>query len=169
MKYNDKSFLNKLKKGRKLHHQVMGADSEKLNYKDIDYTIQTFEVDCGQKEFRKEEVIADFDKNQLAAEEKYGGKMIQFSAYVDNISEDIMGDPFLALGITTSGIPFGGPRGCLTDVFFLIGSTSEAVHLKVLARLSRLIQQSDWLMELRECGSSADAWQIVSDGDSRID
>ena len=30
----------------------------------------------------------------------------------------IMGDPFLALGITTSGIPFGGPRGCLTDVFF---------------------------------------------------
>lgn len=81
----------------------------------------------------------------------------------------IMGDPFLALGITTSGIPFGGPRGCLTDVFFLIGSTSEAVHLKVLARLSRLIQQSDWLMELRECESSADAWQIVSDGDSRID
>jgi hypothetical protein len=63
MKYKDKSFLNKLKKGRKLHHQVMGADSEKLNYKDIDYTIQTFEVDCSQKEIRKEEVIADFDKN----------------------------------------------------------------------------------------------------------
>ena len=81
----------------------------------------------------------------------------------------IMGDPFLALGITTSGIPFGGPRGCLTDVFFLIGSTSEAVHLRVLARLSRLIQQSDWLTELRKTESSTEAWQVISDGDTRLD
>jgi hypothetical protein len=63
MKYNYISFLLKLKKARKLHHQVMGADSKKLNYKDIDYTVQTFEFDCSQKEFRKMEVIADFDKN----------------------------------------------------------------------------------------------------------
>ena len=81
----------------------------------------------------------------------------------------IMEDPFLALGITTSGIPFGGPRGCLTDVFFLIGSTSEPVHLRVLARLSRLIQQADWLTELRETESSSEAWQVVSDGDARLD
>ena len=81
----------------------------------------------------------------------------------------IMGDPFLALGITTSGIPFGGPRGCLTDVFFLIGSTSEAVHLRVLARLSRLIQQADWLTELRKTESSTEAWQVISDGDTRLD
>ncbi|MCP4095363.1 MAG: PTS sugar transporter subunit IIA, partial [Planctomycetaceae bacterium] len=81
----------------------------------------------------------------------------------------IMGEPFLALGITTSGIPFGGPRGCLTDVFFLIGSTSEAVHLKVLARLSRMIQQSEWLSELRESTSSADAWQIIEDGDTGLE
>ena len=81
----------------------------------------------------------------------------------------IMGDPFLALGITTSGIPFGGPRGCLTDVFFLIGSTSEAVHLRVLARLSRLIQQADWLTELRKTESSTEAWQGISDGDTRLD
>lgn len=81
----------------------------------------------------------------------------------------IMGDPFLALGITTSGIPFGGPRGCLTDVFFLIGSTSEAVHLRVLAKLSRMLQQSEWLNELRKSESPAGAWQVISDGDTRLD
>jgi PTS system nitrogen regulatory IIA component len=81
----------------------------------------------------------------------------------------IMGDPFLALGITTSGIPFGGPRGCLTDVFFLIGSTSEAVHLRVLAKLSRMLQQPEWLDELRESESPAGAWQVISDGDTRLD
>ena len=61
-KYNNSSFLEKLKKSRKLHHQVMGADSKKLNYKDIAYTIQTFEIDCRQKEMLKKEIIADFDK-----------------------------------------------------------------------------------------------------------
>jgi len=62
-KYNNSGFLDKLKKSRKLHHQVMGTDSKKLNYQDIDYTIQTFEVNCRQKEMLKMEVIADFDKN----------------------------------------------------------------------------------------------------------
>jgi tRNA_anti-like len=41
--------------------------------------------------------IADFDKNQLAAEEKYKGKIIKFAAKVKNISEDVMGNPFLSL------------------------------------------------------------------------
>lgn len=62
-KYKDSGFLPKLEKSRKLHHQVMGADSKKLNYKDIDYTIQTLEINCRQKEMLKMEVIADFNKN----------------------------------------------------------------------------------------------------------
>ena len=77
----------------------------------------------------------------------------------------IMADPFLALGVTTSGIPFGGPRGCLTDIFFLIGSTNESVHLRVLARLSRLIQQPELLDNIRDAESANEAWQAISDSD----
>lgn len=44
-----------------------------------------------------QEFIAEFDKNQLAAEEKYKGKVVELTAYVDNISEDILGKPFLSL------------------------------------------------------------------------
>ena len=81
----------------------------------------------------------------------------------------IIGDPFLAMGITSSGIPFGGPRGCMTDIFFLIGSTSEPVHLRVLARLSRLIQQEELLDQLRESNSAGEAWRLISEFDEQLD
>lgn len=81
----------------------------------------------------------------------------------------IIGDPFLALGVTTTGIPFGGPRGCLTDIFFLIGSTSESVHLRVLARLSRLIQQPELLDNVRDAGTPGDVLQIIRDADDNLD
>lgn len=81
----------------------------------------------------------------------------------------IMGEPFLALGITTSGIPFGGPRGCLTDIFFLIGSTDESLHLRLLARISRLIQQPDFLDNVRAAESPDSAWQTIEDLDKTLD
>ncbi len=81
----------------------------------------------------------------------------------------IMGEPFLSLGITASGIPFGGPRGCLTDIFFLIGSTSEPQHLRVLARLSRIIVQNELLEELRAAGDAKTAWRAIADADSEIE
>ncbi len=61
----------------------------------------------------------------------------------------ILAQAFLALGITETGIPFGGSR--LTDVFFLICADSDPAHLRMLARLSRLINCTDFLAELRGC------------------
>ncbi len=60
----------------------------------------------------------------------------------------ILAEPFLALGRTTSGIPFGG--GNLTDIFFLICSTDDRGHLRTLARLSRLVSNADLLAAMRE-------------------
>jgi len=59
---------------------------------------------------------------------------------------DILARPFLALGCTTTGIPFGGRT--LTDVFFLVCSTDEQTHLRVLARLSRLLSVPGFLNAL---------------------
>jgi PTS system nitrogen regulatory IIA component len=61
----------------------------------------------------------------------------------------ILAEPFLALGKTAGGIPFGGARGTLTDVFFLICSVSDAGHLHTLARLSRLLSLGDFLPQIR--------------------
>jgi len=82
---------------------------------------------------------------------------------------NILGDAFVALGITTNGIPFGGPRGCLTDIFFLIGSTDEAVHLRVLARLSRLLREPGFLDSLRAAESPGEAHLTISEHDDKLD
>jgi PTS system nitrogen regulatory IIA component len=60
----------------------------------------------------------------------------------------ILAEAVLALGITPGGIPFGG-GGSLTDVFFLICSTSDHEHLRILARLSRVINDPDFLAAMR--------------------
>jgi nitrogen PTS system EIIA component len=72
----------------------------------------------------------------------------------------ILAQPFLALGCTVSGIPFGS--GCpLTDVFFLICSTDDRVHLHTLARLSRLLTVPGFLNELHQVQDAKTAHQLI--------
>ena len=73
----------------------------------------------------------------------------------------ILGGSILALGITSQGIPFGGTSG-LTDVFFLICATDDHEHLRILARLSRMINDPDWLAELREAADAKDAHRLIA-------
>lgn len=74
----------------------------------------------------------------------------------------ILGQAFLALGCTSSGIPFGGSRGGLTDVFFLICSVDDRGHLRTLARLSRVISSPGFLDELRQAPHAAAAHQLIA-------
>jgi PTS system nitrogen regulatory IIA component len=67
--------------------------------------------------------------------------------------QSILAESFVALGLSSSPIPFGNRDGHLTDVFFLICSTDDRVHLRILARISRMIGDSVWLSELRACES----------------
>jgi mannitol/fructose-specific phosphotransferase system IIA component (Ntr-type) len=48
----------------------------------------------------------------------------------------------------------------LTDVFFLICSDSDQGHLRILARLSRLINCVDFLTELRACPDAQAAHEL---------
>ena len=68
---------------------------------------------------------------------------------------NILAEPFLTLGRTYQGVPFGGVRGGLTDLFFLILSTDDRGHLRTLARLSRLLGDSTTLDGLRCCENPA--------------
>jgi len=73
----------------------------------------------------------------------------------------ILADPVLALGRTHQGIPFGGQRGSLTDLFFLVCSIDDQGHLRVLARLSRLIADADFLTRLRQVETPVEAQQLI--------
>lgn len=59
--------------------------------------------------------IKDFDENQLAAEEKYKDKYIEFSGYIKNISEDITGSPFLSIYPNTDQYYYGTYIQCFFE------------------------------------------------------
>ena len=81
---------------------------------------------------------------------------------------NILSQGVLALGMTTSGIPFGGDRS-LTDIFFLICSTSDHEHLRLLTRISRMITAPDFLATLREANDSTDALTILLKQDGELE
>jgi PTS system nitrogen regulatory IIA component len=72
-----------------------------------------------------------------------------------------LAQPLLALGITRQGIPFGDSRGQLTDIFFLIASIDDAGHLRVLARLSRLLSKDGFLSALRASRDEAEVREWI--------
>jgi PTS system nitrogen regulatory IIA component len=80
----------------------------------------------------------------------------------------ILGQPFLALGKTASGVPFGSENGQLTDIFFLICSIDDSQHLRTLARLSRLIAAPGFLDALRDAGSAAEVVSMVKSFEERL-
>jgi PTS system nitrogen regulatory IIA component len=79
----------------------------------------------------------------------------------------ILAEAVLALGITPSGIPFGS-GGSLTDIFFLICSTSDHEHLRILARLSRVINDPDFLWAMRAADSAAALHRLICEREAAI-
>jgi PTS system nitrogen regulatory IIA component len=73
---------------------------------------------------------------------------------------NILAEAVLALGITPSGIPFSND-GRLTDVFFLVCSTSDHEHLRILARLSRVINDVFFLSDLRAAPDALTARDLI--------
>jgi len=75
----------------------------------------------------------------------------------------ILGQALLALGRTTSGIPFGSTRGGLTDIFFLICSVEDRGHLRTLARLSRILAAPGFLESLRAAPDARAAHRLIAE------
>ncbi|MCE5268978.1 MAG: PTS sugar transporter subunit IIA [Planctomycetaceae bacterium] len=80
----------------------------------------------------------------------------------------ILAQPLLALGRSTSGIPFGGGDAPLTDVFFLICSVEDRGHLRVLARLSRILTAPGFLDALRRATTAQEARQLIVDTEDSL-
>jgi nitrogen PTS system EIIA component len=79
----------------------------------------------------------------------------------------ILAQPFLALGCTVSGIPFGSDVP-LTDVFFLMCSTDDSGHLHTLARLSRLLTVPGFLNGLHQVQDAKSAHQLIVEAEEGL-
>ncbi len=57
-------------------------------------------------------LVGDYDKNKLSAQDKYTGKTVQTTAYIDNISDDITGNYYLSLHPTNDQYYAGTSISC---------------------------------------------------------
>ena len=81
---------------------------------------------------------------------------------------EALGESVIAYGRTFSGIPFGGPKRQLTDIFFLVLCRDSSTHLQLLARISRMIQLPDFLDELRGSEDNQSTFEIICAADEKI-
>jgi PTS system nitrogen regulatory IIA component len=79
----------------------------------------------------------------------------------------ILAQAFLALGVTSTPIPFGAGVP-MTDIFFLICSVEDRTHLRVLARLSRLLNVPGLLQALRSAPDAASARQLILEAETQL-
>jgi len=79
-----------------------------------------------------------------------------------------LGESIVAFAKTQSGIPFGGPRGALTDLFFLVLCRDDRTHLQVLARLARLFMRPGFLDELRLAETPAAAYESIRAAEQQL-
>ena len=77
------------------------------------------------------------------------------------LSPKVQGDAVIAFGRTPNGIPFGAPDGRLTDLFFLVSCRDARTHLRVLARLSRLMLRPGFRADLRAAETVQDVQQLI--------
>jgi PTS system nitrogen regulatory IIA component len=64
-----------------------------------------------------------------------------------------IGRPFIVVGRSWSGIPFGSPDGNPTYLFFLLGLKYDRLHLPILGRLARAMRNPATIAKLRATSS----------------
>jgi PTS system nitrogen regulatory IIA component len=72
-----------------------------------------------------------------------------------------LGESIIAYGRTASGIPFGSAHGNLTDIFFLVCCQDQKTHLKVLARLARMMLRPGFVDDLRAADTAGQTYRII--------
>jgi PTS system nitrogen regulatory IIA component len=73
-----------------------------------------------------------------------------------------LGDSVVAYARSASGIPFGAACGKLTDIFFLVCCQDQKTHLRVLARLSRLLLRPGFVDDLRSADTPSETWATIN-------
>ena len=77
--------------------------------------------------------------------------------------EWMLAESFIVVGIHTRGIPFGAPDGSLTDIGIMPLCITDREHLKVLARVCRMLQDSNFLNNLRNAEDAHEVKKIIKE------
>lgn len=79
----------------------------------------------------------------------------------------VSAEPLVCAARSTRGIPFGSSYGGLTSFFFLICCHDDRHHLRVLARLMRILD-NDTIAMLREAETAEEFLQVMIDREAAV-
>jgi len=108
--------------------------------------------------------------NALLEREKLGSTGIEEGVAIPHAKIKDLKSIILAIGRSLKGIDFQAHDGKTSHIFFVLLAPpgSASTHIKILARLSRLLKQEDVRIRLMEAGSSADIYDIIREEDEKL-
>ncbi len=71
------------------------------------------------------------------------------------------GGPVLAIGVCREGTDFQAPDGEKTHLIFLLVAENDVVHLRVLAKLGRMLRQGELIARMRRAASRSELMGLV--------
>lgn len=79
-----------------------------------------------------------------------------------------IGRPFVVVGRSWEGIPFGAPDGNPTYLFFLLGLKYDKLHLPILGRLARALRNPATIARLRSLSSPDQVRALLLKEDAEV-
>jgi len=76
--------------------------------------------------------------------------------------------PFIIVGRSWTGIPFGAPDGNPTYLFFLLGLKYDRLHLPILGRLARALRNPATIAKLRSLSSPDQVRALLLKEDAQV-
>jgi len=112
---------------------LFGGGDDKPNTQTTNNEPETQEVQVVDVD--TESFVAEFDKNQLAAETKYEDTYIRATGYVGNISEDILGSYYIILNPTSEEHYFGTSIQCYFEDKEALTAIENGQEVTVVGRV----------------------------------
>jgi nitrogen PTS system EIIA component len=84
------------------------------------------------------------------------------------LAPTIQGEALIAYARTPRGIPFGAADGSLSDIFFLVCCRDRAAHVRVLARLTRLLLRPEFVAQLRGAADVSQAFEVIVQAENEL-
>jgi PTS system nitrogen regulatory IIA component len=102
--------------------------------------------------------------------ESHGSTGIGDGIAIPHAKSRTVGDTVVAFGRSLRGVDFQTLDGRPAHLFFLLVSPEDhpGDHLKMLARISRVLRNADLRERLRTCADSSEIQKLIADEDARF-
>lgn len=106
----------------------------------------------------------------LLEREKLGSTGIGQNIAVPHAKSEGVDRIILGIGISRNGVDFDALDGDPVHIIFLVLAPidSTGMHLKVLARIARLLKDKVFRNALRECGTAEELLKTIREEDERV-